>query len=172
MKTESSDIRIFVVQKHWASHLHYDFRLEFDGVMKSWAIPKGPSFDPSVRRMAIQVEDHSVAYNRFEGTIPKGQYGAGKVIIWDEGHWVPVGDPHNGYQGGHLRFDLMGSKMRGRWALIRLKMGRIEKQPHWLLIKERDIYAHCKRDLSMIDEMPGGVVQCRDERVRPARNTT
>ncbi|HTJ99790.1 MAG TPA: DNA polymerase ligase N-terminal domain-containing protein, partial [Bordetella sp.] len=109
--------RAFVIQKHWASRLHYDFRLELDGAMKSWAVPKGPSYDPSIKRMAVQVEDHPIAYNQFEGEIPKGQYGAGKVIIWDEGTWQPVSDPRKGYREGHLKFDLMGSKMQGRWAL-------------------------------------------------------
>ncbi|WP_278045089.1 DNA polymerase ligase N-terminal domain-containing protein, partial [Achromobacter xylosoxidans] len=130
--------RAFVIQKHWASRLHYDFRLELDGAMKSWAVPKGPSYDPSVKRMAVQVEDHPIAYNRFEGEIPKGQYGAGKVIIWDRGTWAPVGDPADGYRRGHLKFDLHGVKMRGRWALIRMKGRESEKQPPWLLVKDRD----------------------------------
>ena len=113
--------------------------------MKSWAVPKGPSFDPAVKRMAVQVEDHPIAYNQFEGQIPKGQYGAGKVIIWDEGKWEPVEDPRKGYRAGHLKFDLHGVKMQGRWALIRLKGQEAEKQPPWLLIKDRDDYARPER---------------------------
>src|ERR1700754_796608 len=123
--------RAFVIQKHWASRLHYDLRLELDGAMKSWAVPKGPSFDPSVKRMAVQVEDHPIAYNQFEGEIPKGQYGAGKVIIWDEGFWMPLGDARKGYRDGHLKFELSGAKLQGRWALVRLKR-QDEKQPAWL----------------------------------------
>lgn len=121
--------RAFVIQKHWASRLHYDFRLELDGAMKSWAVPKGPSYDPSVKRMAVQVEDHPIAYNQFEGQIPAGQYGAGKVIIWDEGRWMPVGDARKGYREGHLKFDLQGRKMQGRWALVRMKGKASDKQP-------------------------------------------
>ena len=117
--------RAFVIQKHWASRLHYDFRLELDGAMKSWAVPKGPSYDPAVKRMAVQVEDHPIAYNQFEGQIPEGQYGAGKVIIWDEGRWMPVGDARKGYRDGHLKFDLQGVKMQGRWALVRMKLSLI-----------------------------------------------
>jgi bifunctional non-homologous end joining protein LigD len=139
---------VFVIQKHWASRLHYDFRLELDGAMKSWAVPKGPSFDPSVKRMAVQVEDHPIAYNQFEGTIPEGQYGAGKVIIWDEGRWTPIGDPRKGYKTGHLKFTLDGVKLRGRWALIRMKGKESDRQPPWLLIKENDEYARPDRDFS------------------------
>ena len=165
------DARAFVIQKHWASRLHYDFRLELDGAMKSWAVPKGPCYDPSVKRMAVQVEDHPIAYNQFEGTIPKGQYGAGKVIIWDEGTWVPVGDPRKGLRAGHLKFDLQGSKMQGRWALIRMKGRESEKQPPWLLIKDRDDYARGEREFSVVDEMPDSVVPLRKRGQTAAKKT-
>lgn len=157
----NEEARAFVIQKHWASHLHYDFRLELDGAMKSWAVPKGPSYDPSVKRMAVQVEDHPIAYNQFEGQIPKGEYGAGKVIIWDEGSWTPVGDPLKGYQTGHLKFDLHGVKMQGRWALVRMKGKETDKQPAWLLIKDRDDHARAEREFSVVDEMPDSVVPLR-----------
>ncbi len=150
----------FVVQKHWASSLHYDFRLELDGAMKSWAVPKGPSYDPHDKRMAVQVEDHPIAYNQFEGQIPAGQYGAGKVIIWDEGVWQPLVDPRKGYADGMLKFELQGVKMRGRWALVRMK-GRGEKQIPWLLIKEKDDLARPAADFSVVDEMPDSVVPLR-----------
>ncbi|CAB3845411.1 Multifunctional non-homologous end joining protein LigD [Achromobacter insuavis] len=160
--------RAFVIQKHWASHLHYDFRLELDGAMKSWAVPKGPSFDPSVKRMAVQVEDHPIAYNRFEGEIPKGQYGAGKVIIWDRGTWTPVGDPADGYRRGHLKFDLHGVKLRGRWALIRMKGRGSEKQPPWLLVKDRDAAARAESEFSVVDEQPDSVASTPTARARRA----
>lgn len=153
--------RAFVIQKHWASHLHYDFRLELEGAMKSWAVPKGPSFDPAVKRMAVQVEDHPIAYNQFEGQIPKGQYGAGKVIIWDEGTWTPVGDPADGYRRGHLKFDLHGVKLRGRWALIRMKGRESDRQPPWLLVKDRDGFARDASEFSVVDEEPDSVVPLR-----------
>ncbi|NMK46502.1 DNA ligase D [Achromobacter sp. Bel] len=153
--------RAFVIQKHWASRLHYDFRLELDGAMKSWAVPKGPSYDPAVKRMAVQVEDHPLAYNQFEGQIPAGQYGAGKVIIWDEGRWVPVGDARKGYREGHLKFDLQGTKMQGRWALVRMKAKASDKQPAWLLIKDKDDFARPEREFSVVDEMPDSVVPLR-----------
>src|SRR6187200_979098 len=133
--------RTFVIQKHWASRLHYDFRLELDGTMKSWAVPKGPSFDPADKRMAVHVEDHPISYNRFEGEIPKGQYGGGKVIIWDKGTWIPLEDPRKGYKAGKLKFELRGHKLHGHWTLVRMK-GRGEgRQDPWLLIKERDEFA-------------------------------
>lgn len=161
---ENAQARAFVVQKHWASRLHYDLRLELDGAMKSWAVPKGPCYDPAVKRMAVQVEDHPIAYNQFEGQIPEGQYGAGKVIIWDEGQWMPVGDPRKGYRDGHLKFDLQGVKLQGRWALIRLKGKESEKQPPWLLIKDRDDWARPEREFSVVDEMPDSVVPLRQAR--------
>ncbi len=149
----------FVIQKHWATRLHYDLRLELDGAMKSWAVPKGPCYDPSIKRMAVQVEDHPIAYNQFEGEIPAGQYGAGKVIIWDEGTWEPLGDPRQGYRKGHLKFALHGSKMQGEWALVRLRGD--EKKPTWLLIKDRDAFARDEGDFSVVDEMPDSVVPLR-----------
>ena len=110
----------FVVQKHWASRLHYDFRLELDGVLLSWAVPKGPSFDPLDKRMAIHVEDHPLAYGSFEGEIPPKQYGAGHVIVWDRGTWEPVGDPVAGHRAGKLKFVLHGEKLQGGWTLVRM----------------------------------------------------
>ncbi|MYZ43534.1 DNA ligase D [Schauerella aestuarii] len=165
--TANDDARAFVIQKHWASRLHYDLRLELDGAMKSWAVPKGPSYDVADKRMAVQVEDHPIAYNQFEGEIPKGQYGAGRVIIWDEGVWVPLEDPVEGYQRGMLKFELHGVKMRGKWALIRMK-GKGEKQPPWLLIKEKDAFVKPAAEFSVVDEMPDSVVPLRAE-VKKAR---
>ena len=146
----------FVVQKHWASSLHYDFRLELDGVMKSWAVPKGPSFDPKVKRMAVEVEDHPLSYAAFEGTIPAAQYGAGKVIVWDAGYWTPLHDPHQAYLDGNLKFELCGHKLHGRWVLVRMK-GKGEKQAPWLLIKERDAFARAATEYSVVDELAGSV---------------
>jgi bifunctional non-homologous end joining protein LigD len=128
---------IFVVQKHAASRLHYDFRLELDGVLKSWAVPKGPSLDPKERRLAMHVEDHPREYASFKGVIPPGEYGAGKVEIWDRGTWAPVGDPHAGYRKGNLKFTLRGRRLRGNWVLVRMRDKEGRGEP-WLLIKERD----------------------------------
>jgi bifunctional non-homologous end joining protein LigD len=147
---------VFVIQKHWASRLHYDFRLELDGVMMSWAVPKGPSYDTHDKRMAVHVEDHPISYNDFEGTIPPKQYGAGKVIIWDKGTWKPLDDPHKALKAGNLKFELHGHKMHGRWVLVRMK-GKGEKQEPWLLIKEHDEYARPAAEFSVIDEMPDSV---------------
>ena len=146
----------FVIQKHWASHLHYDFRLELEGTMKSWAVPKGPSFDSKVKRMAVQVEDHPISYSSFEGTIPRQQYGAGRVVIWDKGTWEPIGDPHLGYRTGRLKFVLNGHKLCGKWALVRMK-GKGEKQEPWLLIKEKDQFARPSAEFSVVDELPDRV---------------
>jgi bifunctional non-homologous end joining protein LigD len=153
---EGGDNRVFVIQKHWASRLHYDFRLELDGTMKSWAVPKGPSYDTHDKRMAVHVEDHPISYNEFEGTIPEKQYGAGKVIIWDKGTWHPLEDPRKGYKAGSLKFELRGHKMHGRWALVRMK-GKGEKQEPWLLIKEKDGYVRPASEFSVVDEMPDSV---------------
>ncbi|WP_373991814.1 DNA ligase D [Duganella sp. BuS-21] len=146
----------FVIQKHWASRLHYDFRLELDGVMMSWAVPKGPSYDSHDKRMAVHVEDHPISYNDFEGTIPPKQYGAGKVIIWDKGTWRPLDDPHKALKAGNLKFEICGHKMRGRWVLVRMK-GKGEKQQPWLLIKEHDEYVRPAAEFSVVDEMPDSV---------------
>jgi bifunctional non-homologous end joining protein LigD len=146
----------FVVQKHWASRLHYDLRLELDGAMKSWAVPKGPSYDTADKRMAVQVEDHPIAYNSFEGTIPDKQSGAGKVIIWDKGSWIPLGDARQGYAEGKLKFELRGHKLKGHWTLVRMK-GKGDKQPPWLLIKEKDEYVRPASEFSVVDEMPDSV---------------
>jgi len=158
----------FVIQKHWATRLHYDFRLELGGTMKSWAVPKGPSYDPADKRMAMHVEDHPISYNRFEGTIPAGNYGAGKVIIWDKGVWVPLEDPQKGYREGKLKFELHGHKMHGRWTLVRMK-GRGEgKQDPWLLIKEKDKFVRPASEYSVVDEMPDSVKQLADAPAREA----
>ncbi|MYM25796.1 DNA ligase D [Duganella sp. FT135W] len=153
---EGAGTLAFVIQKHWASRLHYDFRLELDGVMISWAVPKGPSYDTHDKRMAVHVEDHPISYNDFEGTIPPKQYGAGKVIIWDKGTWLPLDDPHQALKAGNLKFELHGHKMRGRWVLVRMR-GKGEKQEPWLLIKESDDYARPANEFSVIDEMPDSV---------------
>jgi len=154
--TPGTEALTFVIQKHWATRLHYDFRLELDGTMKSWAVPKGPSYDTHDKRMAVHVEDHPISYSDFEGTIPPKQYGAGKVIIWDKGTWTPIGDPHEGYRKGNLKFEIHGHKMHGRWVLVRMK-GRGEKQEAWLLIKENDEHARPADEFSVVDEMPDSV---------------
>jgi bifunctional non-homologous end joining protein LigD len=159
--------RAFVVQKHWASRLHYDLRLELDGTMKSWAVPKGPSFDPADKRMAVHVEDHPISYNTFEGTIPAGQYGAGKVIVWDKGVWLPLEDPHKGYREGKLKFELRGHKLHGHWTLVRIKNRANERQEPWLLIKEKDGHARASSEYSVVDEMPDSVKQLADRPSRP-----
>jgi bifunctional non-homologous end joining protein LigD len=151
------DALSFVIQKHWASRLHYDFRIELDGTMKSWAVPKGPSYDTHDRRMAVHVEDHPISYSDFEGTIPEKQYGAGKVIIWDKGTWEPEGNPHEGYRKGNLKFRLHGHKMHGNWVLVRMKGRGDERQEPWLLIKEKDDYARPAEEFSVVDEMPDSV---------------
>ena len=145
----------FVVQKHQASHLHYDFRLEWNGVLLSWAIPKGPSLDPSVKRLAMPVEDHPLEYGGFEGVIPEGQYGGGTVMVWDRGYWVPeVPDVNEALRAGQLKFSLYGSKLRGAWALVRTVIGD-SPRTKWLLIKHRDGYASTK-DVTL--EKPRSVV--------------
>lgn len=155
--------RSYVIQKHAASHLHYDFRLELEGVLKSWAVPKGPCLDPSVKRLAMQVEDHPVAYGTFEGIIPQGEYGGGTVMLWDQGEWEPIGDPHKGYYAGNLKFILHGEKLHGKWALIRTRRGDDSKgSPQWLLFKERDEEAKPISEGDVLEELPLSVVSSRD----------
>jgi len=132
----------FVVQKHQASHLHYDFRLEWNSVLLSWAVPKGPSLDPSVKRLAMPVEDHPIEYGGFEGTIPEGQYGGGTVMVWDRGTWEPEEpDVDAALRAGELKFALNGSKLKGSWVLVRTKAFGNSSRTSWLLIKHKDRYA-------------------------------
>ncbi|RWM00492.1 MAG: DNA ligase D [Mesorhizobium sp.] len=138
---------IFVVQKHAATRLHYDFRLEHAGVLWSWAVTRGPSLDPHEKRLAVHVEDHPIDYASFEGTIPKGEYGGGSVIVWDDGRWVPEGDPAQGMKKGHINFELEGHKLHGRWHLVRLKPRPGEKRDNWLLIKSDDAAARPGEDI-------------------------
>lgn len=147
----------FVIQKHAASHLHYDFRLEMDGTLKSWAVPHGPCLDPSQKRLAVQVEDHPVEYGAFEGTIPAGQYGGGTVIIWDRGTWEPLGDADSGFRDGKLKFVLHGEKLHGTWNLIRMKF-KSGGKPSWLLIKERDQQAVAVEESDILLDRPESVV--------------
>jgi bifunctional non-homologous end joining protein LigD len=150
----------FVIQKHWASRLHYDFRLELDGVMVSWAVPKGPSYDPKVKSMAIHVEDHPIDYNTFEGSIPKGEYGAGTVIIWDQGTWEPVGDPREGLVKGKIMFHLHGQKLAGLWELVRISKPGEKKQDQWMLFKKRgDAWARPSAEYNVITALPDSVVE-------------
>src|SRR5258708_7205666 len=128
----------YVIQKHAARRLHYDFRLEMDGVLKSWAVPKGPSLDPQEKRLAVEVEDHPLEYGGFEGVIPTGEYGGGTVMLWDRGWWESLGDAGEGYAKGNLKFILHGEKLQGRWALVRMARRERDKSDNWLLIKERD----------------------------------
>lgn len=138
--------RMYVIQKHAARHLHYDFRLELGGTLKSWAIPKGPSLDPKQTRLAVHVEDHPIAYGDFEGVIPARQYGAGTVMLWDRGHWLPEGDPDEGYRKGRLVFWLEDGRLRGKWALVRMAARTDERGDNWLLIKEMDEHARTGPD--------------------------
>lgn len=145
---------IFVIQKHAASHLHYDFRLEMEGVLKSWAVPKGPSYDPTVKRLAMMTEDHPYDYAAFEGVIPAGNYGAGNVIIWDQGEWEfvePGDDPVAALKSGKLTFRLLGKKMFGEWALVRIGgRQKADKGNEWLLLKHRDQFASDKVDVTKV----------------------
>lgn len=159
---------VFVVQKHDASSLHYDFRLELDGVLKSWAVPKGPSLDPADKRLAVMTEDHPLEYAAFEGVIPEGEYGGGTVLVWDTGWWEPdlawiadtkgttPTDPAAALAKGELKLVLHGSKLSGSWALVQMK-GRGEK--NWLLIKHRDEAA--RPGAKLVDEAPDSVVTGR-----------
>ena len=144
---------IFVIQKHQASRLHYDFRLEMEGVLKSWAVPKGPSYDPAVKRLAMMTEDHPYDYAAFEGVIPAGNYGAGNVIIWDQGTWEfiePGPDPVKALKSGKLTFRLQGKKMFGEWALVKIHGKSGSKGNEWLLLKHRDAYANEEIDVTEV----------------------
>ncbi|MDM0009282.1 DNA ligase D [Variovorax sp. J22G73] len=151
----------FVIQKHHASHLHYDFRLELDGTLKSWAVPKGPCLDPTVKRMAVHVEDHPISYADFEGTIPPKQYGAGRVIVWDRGDWLPQGDASDARKAlaaGKLKFELRGEKLHGHWTLVRMHGKGDESHEPWLLIKERDGEARALGEYDVLAEQPASVI--------------
>jgi bifunctional non-homologous end joining protein LigD len=151
----------FVIQKHAARRLHYDFRLELDGVLKSWAITKGPSLVPGDKRLAVEVEDHPIDYQDFEGTIPEGQYGGGAVLVWDRGTWVPRGDPHEGLAKGRLDFALKGAKLTGLWHLVRMRSKTGEKRNNWLLIKGRDDAARERDEPDILEERPESVFSGR-----------
>ncbi|BCG05363.1 ATP-dependent DNA ligase (plasmid) [Paraburkholderia sp. PGU19] len=173
--TASGDLS-FVVQKHWASRLHYDVRLEHDGVLLSWAVPKGPCYDPKEKRMAIHVEDHPVEYSAFEGTIPKKQYGAGTVIVWDRGTWEPLGDPHDSMSKGKLVFRLHGEKLAGLWELVRISKPD-DRQDQWMLFKKRDEWARPLADFDVIKALPDsvtthplGLVEDREPKAGRARS--
>jgi bifunctional non-homologous end joining protein LigD len=153
-KAQSKQKLAFVIQKHSASHLHYDLRLELDGVMKSWAVPKGPSLDPSIKRLAMEVEDHPIEYNTFEGTIPQGEYGGGTVMLWDRGTYSyggtdpdPLNGLRNGYRKGDFKFVLQGKRLQGSWVLVRTRRDPRGKA-QWLLIKHRDEYASPDSDVT------------------------
>jgi bifunctional non-homologous end joining protein LigD len=145
----------FVVQHHFASREHYDFRLELDGVLKSWAVPKGPSTKPGERRLAVEVEDHPLDYAAFEGTIPAGEYGAGEVFRWDRGSWEPEGDPHAGLEKGTLTFVLKGRKLKGAWTLTRMRDDPAKGDKHnWLLIKRSDKPAAARKPRVVASSAP------------------
>jgi len=152
-KKAREKLPIFVIQKHRASRLHYDFRLEMEGVLKSWAVPKGPSYDPGTKRLAMMTEDHPYDYASFEGVIPEGNYGAGNVIIWDNGTWEfiePGDDPVKALQSGKLTFRMYGKKMFGEWALVKIKGRPNSKGNEWLLLKHRDQFANDKVDVTEV----------------------
>ncbi|WP_414155343.1 DNA ligase D [Pseudomonas sp. BNK-43-a] len=170
-RTRSGHALQYCIQKHDASHLHYDFRLELDGTLKSWAIPKGPSLDPKVRRLAVHVEDHPLDYANFEGHIPEGHYGAGDVIVWDRGIWEPEGDPHQAYAKGKLRFRLQGEKLSGVWNLFRTQLAG--KKEQWMLVKSNDGQARSEVDYSIVEALPDSVLSERSlPPRRPAKTTS
>ena len=155
-KSKKQDALIFVVQKHRATALHYDFRLEWNGVLLSWAVPKGPSLDSSVKRLAMQVEDHTVEYASFEGVIPEGEYGGGTVMVWDQGTWTPESpDVNAALTKGDLKFTLLGKKLKGSWVLVRTHGWGSSSGKSWLLIKHRDQFTSTK-DVSI--EKPRSII--------------
>jgi bifunctional non-homologous end joining protein LigD len=143
-KKASAAGHTYLIQKHAARRLHYDFRLQMGGVLKSWAVTRGPSLDPEDKRLAVHVEDHPLAYGGFEGIIPQDEYGGGTVMLWDKGSWAPVGDPEYGYRKGHLSFELKGERLKGRWHLVRMRKAERGKKENWLLIKGKDKYANTR----------------------------
>src|SRR6516164_4462803 len=153
----------FVIQKHAARRLHYDFRLELDRVLKSWAVPKGPSLDPGEKRLAVHVEDHPLDYGQFEGVIPEGEYGGGTVLLWDRGTWLPLErDPEAAYRKGSLKFILNGAKLHGKWALVRMGgKAATERRENWLLIKERDEEAMPQSGDAVVSDNPLSVASGR-----------
>lgn len=153
---------LYLIQKHDARRLHYDFRLEMDGVLKSWAVTRGPSLVPGEKRLAVHVEDHPLDYGTFEGTIPKGEYGGGTVMLWDTGTWTPIGDAHAAYKKGHLEFELDGEKLHGRWHLVRMHPRPREKKENWLLIKGEDEFARTEEQPDILEELPESVKTGRD----------
>lgn len=153
-KIKSTKNYRYLIQKHAASHLHYDFRLELNGVLKSWAVPKGPSLDPKIKRLAMHVEDHPIEYGSFQGTIPKGQYGGGTVMLWDKGTWLPQDEnPYAAYQAGNMKFILRGKKLKGLWKLI-----RTGTENSWLLIKTQDEYAQDQAEYDVTLKEPNSVM--------------
>lgn len=165
--TDQGGRRLFVVQKHDASRLHYDFRLELGGVLKSWAVPKGPCLDPAQKRLAVHVEDHPIEYGDFEGTIPEGEYGGGTVMLWDHGWWEPVAEePEEDYLAGTLKFTLHGQKLQGVWKLVKFR-GRSDEGDNWLLIKSRDEHARPLAQFDILIESPDSVASGRSlEQIR------
>src|SRR3981081_1455488 len=151
----------FLIQKHAARNLHYDLRLELDGVMKSWAVTRGPSLVPGEKRLAVHVEDHPIEYNTFEGTIPQGEYGGGTVMIWDRGRWNPDEDAHQGLKKGRLTFTLDGDKLHGKWHLVRIRGRGGESKENWLLIKAHDEWARSGNDPDILEDMRRSVVSGR-----------
>ncbi len=151
-KSPAPSAHSYLIQKHDATRLHYDLRLELDGVLLSWAVTKGPSLDPADKRLAVHTEDHPLSYGTFEGTIPEGEYGGGTVMLWDRGSWEPVSDPHAGLKKGHLSFILHGERLTGGWDLVR--MGKEGKKENWLLIKKKDEAARPNGDAAglLVDE--------------------
>ncbi|HYC76871.1 MAG TPA: DNA polymerase ligase N-terminal domain-containing protein, partial [Planctomycetota bacterium] len=159
----------YCVQRHDATRLHYDFRLEWDGVLKSWAVPKGPSFDPDEKRLAVMTEDHPIAYGGFEGEIPAGEYGGGPVLLWDRGTWTPEGDVDRMLKKGHLKFRLNGEKLAGGWHLVRLPESRDPGKTDWLLFKSKDDAARPGSGDAILQERPESVLTGRKAKAKAAK---
>jgi bifunctional non-homologous end joining protein LigD len=158
--------RLYMVHKHDARRLHYDLRLEMNGVLKSWAVPKGPSLKAGEKRLAVHVEDHPIEYGRFEGVIPKNEYGGGTVMLWDQGAWVPIGDPEKGYAKGHIKFRLLGRKLKGAWSLTRMGEPAGEGGKNWLLIKKKDAAARAESGFSEAESLSVATGRSMDEIAR------